>query len=96
VVTKPVRSQDLLPAIEMVSAHVGVVDILKDHVGDLKAVIRSRLIIDQAKVALMAAAGLSGLEAFRKINNLALAKAKSMREIAEAILLVEPDICCHA
>jgi two-component system, response regulator PdtaR len=89
ILTKPFRGQDLLPAIEMAFAHAEEVDILMDHVGDLKEVVRSRRIIDKAKAALMSSQGGSGHEAFIKIRKLAINKAKSMREIAEAILLVE-------
>lgn len=88
ILTKPFRGQDLLPAIEMAFAHDEEVEILKDHVGDLKEVVRSRRVIDKAKAVLMSSQGVSGQEAFRKIRKLAMDKTKSMREIAEAILLV--------
>jgi two-component system, response regulator PdtaR len=86
---KPVRDQDLWPAIELAFAHADEIENLKEQVEDLKETIESRKIIEKAKGALMRAQGLSEPEAFRKMQKLAMDKRKSMRQIAEAILLTE-------
>lgn len=89
ILSKPFRGQDLLPAIEMTFAHAEEVELLKDHVEDLKKTVESRKIIDNAKEVLQRSKGLSEFGAFRKIQKLAMEKQKSMRQIAEAILITE-------
>jgi response regulator NasT len=87
--TKPLRKQDLWPAIELAFAHAEELDLLKDQVEELKESIENRKIIEKAKGALMLSQGLSEPEAFRRMQKLAMDKRKSMRQIAEAILLTE-------
>lgn len=87
--TKPFRDQDLWPAIELAFAHASEVEALKEEVEDLKEAIESRKVIEKAKGVLMQKQGLSEPEAFRKMQKLAMDKRKSMRQIAEAILLTE-------
>ena len=89
ILSKPFRGQDLLPAIEMAFAHAEEVELLKEHVEDLKKTIESREIIDKAKGVLLRSQGLSEFGAFRRIQKLAMDKKKSMRQIAEALLLTE-------
>jgi response regulator NasT len=87
--TKPLRKQDLWPAIELAFAHAEEMDILKEQVEELKETIESRKIIERAKGILMRAQGMSEPEAFRRMQKLAMDKRKSMRQVAEAILLTE-------
>lgn len=87
--TKPLREQDLWPAIELAFAHADEIDALKEQVEDLKEDIENRKVIEKAKGVLMRNHGLSEPEAFRKLQKLAMDKRKSMRQIAEAILLTE-------
>lgn len=86
---KPLREQDLWPAIELAFAHAEEIEALKEQVEDLKETIESRKVIEKAKGVLMRSHGLSEPEAFRKMQKLAMDKRKSMRQIAEAILLTE-------
>ncbi len=88
-ITKPLREQDLWPAIEMACAHNEVVEELKEQVEDLKETLETRKIIEKAKGVLMRSQKLSEPEAFRKMQKLAMDKRKSLRQIAEAILLTE-------
>lgn len=87
--TKPFRDQDLWPAIELAFAHANEIDELKEQVEDLKETIESRKVIEKAKGVLMRTQGLSEPEAFRKMQKLAMDKRKSLRQIADAILLTE-------
>ncbi len=89
ILTKPLREHDLWPAIELAFAHAEEVDDLKEQVEDLKETIESRKVIEKAKGILMQKHGLTEPEAFRKMQKLAMDKRKSMRQIAEAILLTE-------
>lgn len=87
--TKPVRADELWPAIELAFAHNDELENLKEQVDDLKETIESRKVIEKAKGLLMKSHGLSEPEAFRKMQKLAMDKRKSLRQIAEAILLTE-------
>lgn len=86
---KPLREQDLWPAIEMACAHNDMVEELKEQVEDLKETLETRKIIEKAKGVLMKSHRLTEPEAFRKMQKLAMDKRKSLRQIAEAILLTE-------
>lgn len=86
---KPFREQDLWPAIELACAHAEAVELLKEQVEDLKEALENRKIVEKAKGILMQKQGLTEPEAFRKMQKLAMDKRKSMRRIAEAILLAE-------
>jgi AmiR/NasT family two-component response regulator len=87
ILTKPVRGQDLLPAIEIAFAHAEEVKLLNEHVKNLKKTIESQKIIDKAKKVLVRSEGISESESFRKIQKLAMDKQMSMRQIAESILI---------
>ena len=89
ILTKPFRGQDLLPAIEMAFSHTEEVEFLKDHLESLNKTIESRNVIDKAKKVLLRTEGLTDSWAFRKIRKLAMSKQKSLRQIAEAILITE-------
>jgi response regulator NasT len=89
ILAKPFRGQDLLPAIEMAFVHAEEMEHLKINVEVLKKAIESREIIDRAKEVLMRSRGLSESVAFQRIQKLAMDKQKSMRQIAEAILITE-------
>lgn len=86
---KPLREQDLWPAIELAFAHNNEVEQLKEQVEDLKETLESRKLIERAKGVLIQRQGLSEPEAFRKMQKLAMDKRKSLRQIAEAILIAE-------
>ena len=51
--------------------------------------LESRKLIERAKDVLMAQRGLSGADAFRWMQKRSMDARKSMREVAEAILLTE-------
>ncbi|WP_279384293.1 ANTAR domain-containing response regulator [Geotalea toluenoxydans] len=87
--TKPFRDQDLWPALELAFAHAHEMDELREQVEDLKETIESRKVIERAKGVLMRSQGLTEPEAFRKMQKLAMDKRKSLRQIADAILLTE-------
>jgi two-component system, response regulator PdtaR len=87
--SKPFRGQDLLPAIELAFAHAEEIERLNSHVKDLQKTVEDQAIIYKAKKVLLQTKGLSESDAFRKIQKLAMDKQKSMRQIAEAILITE-------
>lgn len=87
--SKPFRGQALLPAIEMAIALAKEVELLKADVAELNKTIENQAVIYKAKSVLLRSGGLSESEAFRKIQKLAMDTKKSMRQIAEAILITD-------
>ncbi len=87
--TKPVRPEELWPAIELAFAHNEQIERLKEQVDDLKETLETRKVIEKAKGLLMKNHDLGEAEAFRRMQKLAMDKRKSLRQIADAILLTE-------
>ena len=86
---KPVREEELWPAIELASVHNHELEELKEKVAALEGALESRKVVEKAKGLLMRNHGLSEPEAFRRMQKLAMDKRKSLRQIAEAILLTD-------
>jgi two-component system, response regulator PdtaR len=86
-VTKPWRQSDLKPAIEVALGRFQEYRSLEGKVKDLEDRLATRKVVEQAKGLLMQKQGLSEQEAFRRIQKLSMNNRKSMREVAEAILL---------
>lgn len=86
---KPVREEELWPAIELASVHNHEMEELKGKVAALEDALESRKTVEKAKGVLMRTGGFSEPEAFRRMQKLAMDKRKSLRQIAEAILLTE-------
>jgi len=84
--TKPLREQDLLPAMEIAFAHSEEIDGLKEKIEDLKEIIENRKIIEKAKGILMENDRLSEAEAYRDMQKLSMDKRKTLRQVADAIL----------
>ena len=84
---KPFRDSELVPAIEVALARFSEFKAMEQQVGDLKDALETRKLVDRAKGLLMDTQGLTEAEAFRKIQKMSMNTRKSMREIAEAILL---------
>jgi len=84
---KPFKESDLLPAIEIaISRYEEFMD-LESEVTDLENKLETRKAVDRAKGILMDQYGLKEQEAFRRIQVQSMNTRKSMREIAEAIIL---------
>ena len=86
-VTKPFEERDLLPAIEIARSRYEEVMALKGQVGNLEEAIEARKLVERAKGILMAGHGLTEREAYRRIQQESMNRRKSMREIAEAVIL---------
>jgi response regulator NasT len=86
-VTKPWRQSDLKPAVEVALARFREFRTLETKVRDLEDHLATRKVVEQAKGLLMQKQGLTEQEAFRRIQKLSMNNRKSMREVAEAILL---------
>ena len=88
-VVKPFREAELLPAIEIAMARYQEFLEMDKQIADLKEVLDTRKIVERAKGILMDTQGLKEAEAFRKIQQLAMNSRKTMREVAQAILLAQ-------
>ena len=62
--------------------------LLEKEVADLSERLETRKAVDRAKGMLMAK-GLSEPEAFQRLQRLAMDKRKTLREIAEAVIVAE-------
>jgi response regulator NasT len=88
-VTKPWRQSDLKPAIEIALARFQEFREMESQVKTLEDQLATRKVVEKAKGVLMEKYKLSEQEAFRRIQKLSMNNRKSMREVAEAILLAE-------
>ncbi|MBI3966881.1 MAG: response regulator [Chloroflexi bacterium] len=86
-VVKPFREAELVPAIEVALARFREFRELERDAADLRDTLETRKRVEHAKGILMSTQGLTEQEAFRKIQKLSMNTRKSMREIADAILL---------
>jgi response regulator NasT len=86
-IVKPVHEASLVPAIELALARFREFRALEKQLGDSREALETRRVVERAKGVLMDSLGLRESEAFRRIQKLSMNNRKSMREIAEAILL---------
>ncbi|MCU0492855.1 MAG: response regulator [Chloroflexaceae bacterium] len=86
-IVKPFREAELLPAIEIAMARYQEFLAMDKELTDLKETLETRKLVERAKGILMDQQGLKEAEAFRKIQQLSMNTRKSMREIAQAIIL---------
>lgn len=84
--TKPLRKQDLIPALELSISHTAEVEGLKEEVQGLKETIENRKIIEKAKGVLMDKNHLSEADAYRAMQKMAMDRRKSLRQIADSVL----------
>jgi response regulator NasT len=86
-IVKPFRQDELQPAIEVALSRFREFCDLEKEIGDLRETLEARKVIERAKGVLMDQYGLKEADAFRRIQKLSMDTRKSMKEIAEAILL---------
>ena len=88
-VTKPWRQSDLKPANEIALSRFQEFRAIEAKAKDLEQSLETRKYVERAKGVLMEKQHLTEQEAFRRIQKLSMNNRKSMREVAEAILLTE-------
>ncbi|HUX87869.1 MAG TPA: response regulator [Chloroflexota bacterium] len=86
-VVKPFRETDLVPSIEIALSRFKEFRVLEREAQSLRDTLETRKLVERAKGVLMDSQELKEAEAFRKIQKLSMNTRKSMREVAEAILL---------
>jgi len=85
---KPFRDEQAIPAIDLAIHRFIEASSLREEVARLKETLESRKLIEKAKGLLMQK-GMSEPEAYRRMQKAAMDKRKSLKEVAEAILLME-------
>ena len=86
-IVKPFGEAQLVPAIEVALARFQEFRALQKELGDTREALVTRKVVERAKGVLMDTGGLKEAEAFRRIQKLSMNSRKTMREVAEAILL---------
>ena len=84
---KPVQEANLAPAIEIAISRFREFLELEKNVDDLNERLETRKVVDRAKGILMDSQGLTESAAFRRIQKMSMNTRKSMKEIAQAIIL---------
>jgi len=88
-VAKPFSEAQLVPAVEVALARFREFRALEKELGDTRGALETRKIVERAKGVLMDRHKLREDEAFRRIQKLSMDSRKSMRAVAEAILLAQ-------
>jgi len=84
---KPFKEADLRPQIEIAVARWEAFLKIEEQAADMEEKLETRKAVDRAKGILMDQYGLKEQEAFRRIQVQSMNTRKSMREIAEAIII---------
>lgn len=83
---KPVGEAQLFPAVEIARARAAERRALEAEVGELKAALAGRKVVERAKGVLMDRHGLKENEAFCRMRCYSMEKRLSLQELAESIL----------
>ncbi len=86
---KPVRDAELMPLIEVTLARWSEQTGRKRELLQLRDRLESRKLIERAKGHLMDSQGINEAQAFRRIQQLAMNNRKTMRDVAQAIMLAQ-------
>ena len=86
---KPYKPSDLPPSIEVAKARFEGTKQLNKEVGSLQEKLDARKTIDRAKGILMDEHGLGEAEAYRRIQLQSMNLRKTMKEVADAIILAK-------
>jgi response regulator NasT len=84
---KPFQEAQLKPAIEVALERWREVRQIEHDLAQTQETLETRKLVERAKGVLMDSQNLKETEAFRRIQRLSMNSRKSMREVAEAILL---------
>jgi AmiR/NasT family two-component response regulator len=83
---KPFTKKDIMPAMQVAVSRFAETRALADEVADLTERLETRKVVERAKGLLMAK-GVSEPDAFRRLQKLAMDRRKTLREVAEALIL---------
>jgi AmiR/NasT family two-component response regulator len=83
---KPFSKKDILPAMQVAVARFAEARALEEEVAGLEDRLETRKVVERAK-GLMMLRGMTEPEAFGRLQKLAMDRRKTLREVAEAVLL---------
>ena len=83
---KPVREEQLFPAMEIAISRFEEIKALGAELGLLKESLETRKLLDRAKGILMSAHGFTEQEAYRKMQQYSMNRRISIKELAEAVI----------
>ena len=86
--SKPFREDDLSPVIELAVTQFLKTSNLTERVSKLTEQLENRKLIEKAKGLLMNKERLTEVQAYRRLQKISMEKNKSMKEVAEAIMLM--------
>lgn len=84
---KPLRESEVTPALNVAIARSQQMRTIKKQVDTLSNQLTTRTMVERAKGILMQKLGITEPDAYRKIQKASMNSRKSMREMAEAIIL---------
>lgn len=87
-IVKPFTRKDIVPAMQVAASRFAETRALAAEVDDLNERLATRKAVDRAKGILLAR-GMSEAEAFTRLQKLAMDKRRTLREIAEAVVIAE-------
>lgn len=83
---KPIREEQLFPALEIAVSRFAEMKQLNSELADLKESLETRKLLDRAKGILMTAHGMTEQEAYRKMQQFSMAKRITLKQLAESII----------
>ncbi|MCD8174678.1 MAG: response regulator [Phascolarctobacterium sp.] len=86
---KPVREEQLFPAMEIAASRFAEIQTLNKEVGNLKESLETRRLLDRAKGILMTVHGMTEQEAYRKMQQYSMSKRITLKELAERIIAAD-------
>ena len=86
---KPIKQEDLEPAIAVVMSRFGEFQALRREADDLRQALQDRKLIERAKGVLMKRTGLDEDQAFRRLQRLASEKSRKLVDVAQMIVTAD-------
>lgn len=86
-IVKPFRDSALFPAIEIALKRCEEMTILKCEMEESNRRLNNRIVVDKAKGILMQRKGMTEESAYQYIRNMSMDKRKSMKDVAEMIIM---------
>ncbi|MCH4157417.1 MAG: response regulator [Acidaminococcaceae bacterium] len=85
-IVKPVREEQLFPALEIAVSRFKEFQAFKAEVDQLRASLATRKLLDRAKGILMTAHGFTEQEAYRRMQQFSMNRRMSIKDVAQAII----------
>lgn len=83
---KPIKEEQLTPAIEIAMSRFGDIQDLENQIARLKETLEMRKIVERAKGILMELHGLNEDIAYKKLQQYAMNKQKNIKEVAQTVI----------